>query len=272
MTNILSATIEAIVESKGIEFVDIYNPADEEKINQVFAINPEKPILLFGFSNEEELKNNIKIATVLARNNCVYIKLPCKIELIKDAIKELGTKSQGQTAVALEEFANLQEIKRQVGYIKHLKCYKEGITDEILKLAEEKLGWKGSGTEIVDRLANFQPKKEIAKNFGGKTIPGVFCDIEGTLFDWDGNLNQEIVSMLEKYEAEGKTVCLWTGGDLKNISIKIKKLKWQLLSKYAFENCRMEIIIDDLPEKELQKEYGIQAEYYIHWDPDEIWS
>ena len=272
MKNLLSGVLNSFVENEKIELFDIGIP-DEEIIDGIFSSDPKKPILLYGFSSEKTLKKiSVKLAAVMARNNCIYIKLPCKLELIKDAIKELMKSSHGHTAVALQELANLQETKKRVGYIKHLDCYKEGNFEEVLKLVKEKLGWEGSSDEIISRLANFRPEKEIARSFGDKAIPGVFCDIEGTLLDWDGNFDQKIVSMLEKLETEGKTVYLWTGGDPNEISLKVKGLKWQLLSKYDFEGCLVEIIIDDLPENKLRKEYGIQAEYYIHWDPDEIWS
>jgi len=44
-------------------------------------------------------------------------------------------------------------------------------------------------------------------------VAGVFCDIQGTLLDYDAeNINEEVYTMLKDYEAQGKRIHLWTGG------------------------------------------------------------
>ena len=264
MEDMLLSVLDAVTDAEEVKFVNLCNPSDE-KIGEAFAINPKIPLILVGFDNKERLKGDLKLTTILARPRCVYVKLPCKLEDLKEAIKEAKSEPRKQMAVALEKATELEETKRQVGYIKHLSCYREGDAEKVRNLAEEKLGWVGTGEEIMKRLAEFRSEREMAKYFSGTTIPGVFCDVEGTLLDWNGNLNQEVVAMLEKYEAEGKAVSLWSGGDPKEILQKLKDIKWPFLSKYDFEGCVMETVIDDVPSAKLQKDYGIQAKQYVHW-------
>ncbi|MBU1252033.1 MAG: hypothetical protein KJ905_03890 [Nanoarchaeota archaeon] len=274
MEDILFSILDAMAskEAEGVKFVNLCNPSDEKKIGEAFVINPENPLILVGFDDKERLKDNLKLTTILARPRCAYVKLPCKLEDLHEAVKEVKAESRKQMAVALEKATELEETKKQVWYIKHLNCYREGDAEQIRKLAEERLNWVGTGEEIMKRLAEFRPEREIAKHFSGTAIPGVFCDVEGTLLDWNGNLNQEVVVMLEKHEAEGKAVSLWSGGDPKEILPKIKGIKWPFLSKYDFEGCTMEIVIDDVPAAKLKKDYEIQAKQYVHWNPYGIWN
>lgn len=274
MEDLLFSVLDAVVgkEAEGVKFVNLCIPSDEKKIDEAFTINPENPLLLVGFDDKERMKDNLKLTAILARPRCAYVKLPCELEDLHEAVREVKAEPRKQMAIALEKVAELEETKKQVGYIKHLNCYREGDAEQIRKLAEEMIGWVGTGEEIMKRLAEFRSEREMARHFSGATIPGVFCDVEGTLLDWNGNLNQEVVAILEKHEAEGKAVSLWSGGDPKEILQKIKGVKWPFLSKYDFEGCTMEIVIDDVPSTKLEKDYGIQAKQYVHWDPDGIWS
>ena len=264
-------------EAKGINFVNLCNPADEKVISNAFSVDPELPMIIVGLDDEKTLKilsqDNKKLNAILARPRCIYIKLPCESGIIEKVIEKVTQQPKQQVTVALEEITKLEEIRRQVGYIKHLAAYREGNTEIVKRLAEEKLGWTGTGEEIMQRLAEFNPETEIARHFSGSVIPGVFCDVEGTLLDFLGeSINEEVVRMLEKYEAEGKAISLWSGGDPKEILPKLKGFKWPFLSKYDFKGCTVEIAIDDLPTWKLKKDYKIRAEKYIHYDPCNIWD
>lgn len=105
-------------------------------------------------------------------------------------------------------------------------------------------------------------------------IPGVFCDIQGTLLDYNAKkINEEVLEMLKGYEKEGKNVYLWTGGDIDEFREKIRKLgiKYRVLSKYDFKNRTVEIAIDDLPEKKILKDYEIKAERFVFYDTG-VWE
>lgn len=95
------------------------------------------------------------------------------------------------------------------------------------------------------------------------TFPGVFCDIEGTLFFVD-KIKNNVLEMLKKY-SETKPVTLWTGGDTGEIKKKLvaSGVVYPLVSKYAFEGCKVEIAIDDLAEDEFKKRYKISSNEYI---------
>jgi len=114
--------------------------------------------------------------------------------------------------------------------------------------------------------------KRSGEKMSGAVISGVFCDVDGTFLDFNGNINLEVAEMLERYAAEGKTVTLWSGGDPKEIKPKLKGIKWPFVSKYDFEGRTVEIAIDDIPRDKFEDDYGIKVLEFIHYDPYEIWK
>jgi len=96
-------------------------------------------------------------------------------------------------------------------------------------------------------------------------IEGVFCDIQGTLLDYEDKINIEVLEILKRYEKEGKIINLWTGGEIEEYQEKIWKLgiKYPILSKYNFKDSIVEIAIDDMPKRNFQKKYGIKAKKFV---------
>lgn len=273
--DLLEKTLELIAGNTGVEFINLCNYLDEERINRAFNANPESPLVIVGLDDMRKLaENGLKLKTVLARPKTTYVKLPCELEILQQAV-ETVKKATGQISDVLEAQVKVEETRKQVGYLRHLEAYQKRDTAEIGQKARDQYGWEGTDEEIMSRLDSFNPEREMAVQFSGKIIPGVFCDIEGTLFDWNGKIRPEVIAMLEKYGGEGKAVALWSGGDPEEISRKLTANgmdRWPLLSKYDFHGCTVEIAIDDIPEKKLLKDYGIRAEVYVHHDPDGIYS
>ncbi len=275
LTQALATLIMA--EDAEIKFIDLCNFMDKDRINEAFDHDPNAPLIIVGLDDEQVLlqsEEGLKLRTILARPKTAYVKLPCDWEVIQKAIDGLKAVSSRASA-ALEAKAQIEETQKQVGYLKHLAAYRERDSAEIGQKAREQYGWEGSDEEIMARLDEFHPEREMAVQFSGETVPGVFCDVEGTLFDWNGNVRPEVVAMLEKYGDEGKAVALWSGGDPEELGQKLAANgmdRWPLLSKYDFHGCIVEVAIDDLPEEKLQEDYGIRAEVYVHHDPDGIHS
>lgn len=105
-------------------------------------------------------------------------------------------------------------------------------------------------------------------------IPGVFCDIQGTLLDYNAEkVNKDVLKMLKGYEKQGKRIHLWTGGDPDDFKEKIAGLgmKWSVLNKHDFKNKTVEIAIDDFPEKKFLDDYKIKAQTFVFYDTG-VWD
>ena len=93
-------------------------------------------------------------------------------------------------------------------------------------------------------------------------IPGVFCDIFGTLLDWEGEaVNPTIYDLLKKFEAEGKKVTLWTGDEIGYAKAKLRscgvKDAWPVVSKHSCAQKAVEVAIDDHSQEEFFGSYKI---------------
>jgi len=108
-----------------------------------------------------------------------------------------------------------------------------------------------------------------------KIIPGVFCDVYGTLLGFLGeNMNSDVLELLNKHETDGKTVTLWTGGEIKEAEEALEGFgitNWKVVSKYRFANSAVEIAIDDMEQEKFFKDYKIRAATFIQrdWKLDE---
>jgi len=279
--NILEKVLDMImVEEKEVGFVSIHNWLDKDRINEVFRFDPESPLVIVGIDDEKKMvekSGSSKLKTIFSRPRTAYVKLPCDLEVLKEAVQKVKTVSN-QTSVALEAKAKIEEIEKQVRYLRHRHLDGGRVGDPVAvgREARAQYGWEGSDEEIMDRLQNFHPEKEMSLQFSDQVIPGVFCDVEGTLLDFLGeSIQLEVAGMLKKYESEGKSITLWSGGDPKEIEQELKVAgidQWPLLSKYDFRGCVVEVAIDDIPEEKLLKDYGIKVETYIHHDPEDFWE
>jgi len=101
-------------------------------------------------------------------------------------------------------------------------------------------------------------------------IKGVFCDIANTVIDIMGNIDYEVLTILEEYERQEKKIHLWTSGNKEDVKRKFPveiKNRWSVLSKYDFSGKKVEIMIDDESEEEIFAAYGIKCEQYINVIP-----
>jgi hypothetical protein len=97
-----------------------------------------------------------------------------------------------------------------------------------------------------------------------KIIPGVYCDIGGTLLQ-NGAVNQAVLKMLKDFEAEGKQIILWTNGNLDEIRAELNghAIGYKLRSKNDFAGMTVEIAIDDMGEEAFSGATNIRAEKFI---------
>jgi hypothetical protein len=274
--NILEKVLDMVMaEEKEVGFVSIHNWLDEDRISEIFSFDPESPLIVVGMDDKEKMvekSKSSKLKTIFSRPRTSYVKLPCDLEVLKEAVKKVKT-TFCQSSIVLETKAKVEEIEKQVRYLRHrhLDGGREGDPVAVGREARIQYGWEGSDEEIMVRLKNFHPDKEMAVQFSDKIIPGVFCDVEGTLLDFLGkSVQPKVVEMLQKHTDEGESVALWSGGDPEKIQQELKAVgidQWSLLSKYDFRGCVVEVAIDDIPEEKLLKDYGIKAETYIHHNP-----
>lgn len=102
----------------------------------------------------------------------------------------------------------------------------------------------------------------------GKKIDGVYVDVDGTLLTQDNQLNQSVIDRLKAYEAEGKDITVWTGGNVTEKKQQLSKLwiDWPVVSKYDYAGAIAEIVIDDLDQSRFITQSKICPQLFINVD------
>jgi hypothetical protein len=98
---------------------------------------------------------------------------------------------------------------------------------------------------------------------------GVFVDVDGTLIVGH-QLNQEVVELILDYRKEGKSVTIFTGGDMYFQKDRLRSLhlddfmgKFEVVPKVRFSGKKLEVVIDDFMPEQLKKVFGIFVVQHI---------
>lgn len=127
------------------------------------------------------------------------------------------------------------------------------------------LGYEGLDKNIIEAISNSRLSREM--NWNGHVLEGVFCDIVGTLWDHEKNLNEKVFMYLAE-QAETRPITLWTGGKLEATEYVLRALPvptggrgvpWKLVGKPCFRGATVEEVVDD-DLLDLGKSYGISYE------------
>lgn len=237
--------------------------------------NREEPVILYSFESPSELFLDKRFRRAMSNPDVHFLRLPFALAQIPGYLKLPAFRSQ-----ALEIAAEGEEKTDLLKTLRHDYSHGQEEAVKAMQRARTELGLTGTDDEITAILQDASIGLELLeKNIGA--LPGVFCDVEGTL-QKNGEINQTIVERLLVYAAS-YPVTLWTGGDVKRISRetgpKFERfvenyteqkgsmtnlhLKTPILSKYAFRHSKPEIVLDDLAEEEFVRRYGIEPQQYI---------
>lgn len=236
----------------------------QEVIDEIEG-DKERPIIFYSFDNQEQLEMRGHPASRLFyRSDVGFVKMPVQLEELKKLYDTLVSGKKIANPAA-EAFFGIKVKQNFISILLHDFSHKD-LRPKVLEKAKKEFGFEGSEDEIANQLRFAQGEAaDLAEveEWKGKTFPGVFCDIEGTLF-FDTKIKNEVLEMLKKY-SETKPVTLWSGGDLEETKEKLiaNGVVYPLVSKYAFKGCRVEIVIDDLPQAGFEERYKICSREYI---------
>ena len=256
-----------ILVNADIEFLEMENSKRMEEIIDEIETDKERPIIFYSFDNQERLEMRGHPASRLfQRSDVGFVKMPVRLEELKK-LYDLLVSGKKIANPAAEAFFSLGATKNAIGMLLH-DFWHVNLRPKVLEKAKAEFGveWKEEDGEDGFRKKMEAIKSSpitMVKEWEDKTFPGVFCDIEGTLFV-DKKLNEEVLEKLKNF-AEVKPVTLWTGGDLEEIKKKLvaNGVKYPLVSKYAFEGCKVELVMDDFAKEEFEKRYKIYSREYV---------
>jgi len=224
---------------------------------QILAKEPNRKIILYSpltIENLRQRKENFEL--ILAKPNTRFLEMPFSIETMVSAFQK--------------ETTGIDTTKAALALTKHVKDALFGIFHDIRKAKnplqpegewQTKIVAKGFATakEIFPILADKDnayilsfleeistEREEIRK---GEELAGIFCDIEGTLFA-NGILNNTLLAFLHQQDLEGKTITLWTDGNIAELQtlLDMNEITWPLKVKRGFAGAIVEMAIDDMDE------------------------
>ncbi len=219
---------------------------------------PEKKFILYSFFSPEKLAGLCPFFDVAtARSNVRYVEAPCSPGQFIDAAKSFDMPVDEIGSIPVAEKLDAY-VKNQVGIIWHAFSR---VVDPFRPVTEaEKIciqdGIKGAKrvfpsmknaddeTILLFLKETSADREEVKKDV---YFPGVFCDVEGTLFN-DRILNKSVLSFLQIKVSEGLEVTLWTDGDLAEIKnlLDATDIHFPLCAKRDFAGAYVKIAIDDL--------------------------
>lgn len=218
-----------------------------------------RPILLYGFHSIDGFKKVVpKSELLFAKENVRYLQLPYNAE---DLVKALS--KQSSTEINTEKIQELQqaEVSKKVSQWLHIiDRFPEKVMNEVKEFFPT-LNDK-TDKEIEDFL--FKIRQNVPEVMKGQNIEGVYCDIEGTLFNGE-ELNQNTLNKLKELESQGKNITLWTDGDINQLQKLIEEngITYPLKSKIDHAGASAEIVIDNDDENTFSAKTKIFAKKFI---------
>jgi hypothetical protein len=220
--------------------------------------NPSQRIILSGVMPlAMVLKKKPELGLLLGRDNIRFLELPYSIDQFIDIWKDVPTNRT--TASAIQKYTN-----GIIGVILHgmkvadPKHPQNGNEQSMVARALS----EASDNEVLDFLQEAAARREEVRK--GEYLEGVFCDCEGTIIV-DGNINEKVLEQLKAFESEGKTVTMWTDGDISVIGklLSENSITYSLHSKREFAGAEVEVAIDDMDEFAFSARTKISARKFI---------
>lgn len=272
LDNSVFIDLEAIANSYGQRLRSEYSNIDlvEKLTNQ----NNKSKILLYAFSDLDTIRKiKPKIDLLLAKENVKFTRLPFTAE---DAISILNSgMNEEVTGEKLQDVQD-KEISHKVGTLLHMIHISS--PDEINNLKPEDIPYlpkmlmeaklyfptleDKTPKEVVEFL--FAIRQNVSEVMKGQNIEGVYCDIEGTLFNGE-ELNKKTLDILKGFEEQGKNITLWTDGDISKLQELLDRdgIKYPLKSKIDHAGVSAEIVIDNDDNNTFSAKTKIYAKKFI---------
>ncbi len=234
-----------------------------------------KPYLLIGIDPVQHIWIDKKYAPLIIPISKGYNVVYADISEVSNLSKFL----QLLTYCDLSKYENLallrekgeESLQQVIRIIKHDAKGDKEKEEEMIRSYLSSIGVEASNIDKVleEPLTTYKPDY----------YPGTFCDIQDTLLvvDWKASkkagelkyrINEDVLHMLYE-EARRGPVNLLTGGDVRKWAKIVSEvedahlIRFPILSKYTFEGCKVQKVIDDLPEEEFEERYGIEVEEYV---------
>ncbi len=277
---VLKKKIDALPNAedfRDVHMICIENSANGNHLQNAYGVTiamnmlrkePNAKILLYGVLPMEYLRRKKpEIDIVLKHDNVRLMEIPFRFE-------DLATAFQKPNEVSMQGYTATDEAKKYISHIFHdLKyvpnwdtpaAYGNAKFQSIMEKVKEYFPSfaQCEPAIIIEFLKSVSDSREEVMK--GVKLSGVYCDVEGTVLV-EGKVNEKVVAMLARYEGQGKTIMLWSDGDIKVLAETLANLgiTYPLTSKFDHAGAIAEIVIDDQDEFTFGARTKIAAETFL---------
>jgi hypothetical protein len=272
------SSFENVEDFRDAHIICVENSANGNHLQSCYGVtiamdilrkNPEAKVILYGFLPMKFIRTKTpEIDIVLKHQNAFWMEAPFAKESLMKIFKSDKSEMIGDYTVTREAQKYLSHIFHDIKYVKNWET-NPAVEDQAkfqkcMNLVKDRFPSfvNATDTEIVKFLQSVsESRPEVMK---GQKISGVYCDVEGTLLI-DEKINETVLMLLQKYETEGKTITIWTDGDIAEIEPKLRTLgvTYPIKSKFDHAGAIAEIAIDDQDEFTFGARTKISAEKFI---------
>lgn len=229
--------------------------------------NAKAKILLYHWTQIEFVQQRRPELDIVLRHENVRIAEAPLTGKMETLFKEPNKVTPGTFTVADQARRDLSHIFHDMKYVKdwnnptEVERHRFDPSIEYVRTHFPVMA-EASLEEILEFLRSVSDSRP--EPMKGQRIEGVYCDVEGTILV-DGQLNEKVVAMLQEYEQQGKTITVWTDGNIEEIKPKLESLgmMYPLKSKFDHAGALAEIVIDDQDEYTFGARTKIAAEKFI---------
>jgi hypothetical protein len=266
------------IDFKGLENIALVNidGIGVDKTESLVRKDSNKEFIIYSFQSEDKLKSdNPKVALLLAKDNVKFLRLPFTpddlIRTINSEVIETKDSEQNLQEIQDKEILNKTSYllhKIHISSIEQFDTLPENEARNLPSLISEAKEYfpaleNKTDREIVEFL--LQIRQNVPEVMKGQNIEGVYCDIEGTLFNGE-ELNQNTLNTLKDLESQGKNITLWTDGDTNQLQKLLDKngITYPLKSKIDHAGASAEIVIDNDDQNTFSAKTKIFAKKFIN--------
>lgn len=237
-----------------------------QKINK--SIEEGGVAIICGFQRFSDFSDDRYIWGLLSNSRTGFLRLPFTSEGLAQKVEELKQRNSAVDPVK-DWIADTVASTHKVGALLHaLEDQKIGTdrareaVSQVNELYQQTFDVEKQQLEARVLLQEMQKEIVAETKWDGVALPGVYCDVEGTLLDINsGAPNEDIIEKLKLYSKD-RFVHVWTGGGpevIKKAESELAKVGLQVpvLNKNDFRGARPELIIDDATPESIAEQYGI---------------
>jgi len=219
-------------------------------------------LVIIGSERKADLAESSAWQGLMGYPNVSYCEMLDATTQLPLCVKEVIDLSRPENEIAIE-LANITSPQGLVRGLRHAVYgdnAKWGVTDEWRQQAKAVFG-DLSDEELIRKAQDAEPEAAVSL-FEGRKLDAAFFDIEGTLLNPDGTVNENVAAELES-AAKKKPVIIWTDGDLGTAeALRKAGIFSPVRPKSVFAGSEVAQAWDDRDEAYLQQEFRVTVDEF----------